>query len=138
MGLNSSQLSHALAEYFRESSPSGNLTPIVQFGDKSSLRNYFSSLEGADASRIAISEFMTLEAPPVVVPSFAERIQELMIAMGDATLDPSFHSEPKNFTVSDYYSRSAQGTEYLGKVYTNLDTGRDYKIVTWDNRTILL
>lgn len=94
------------------------------------------SLNSAEAAQSLPEPPPLPEMPPLVIPSFAERVQELTRLLDDALLTYSPIKEPENLVVVDYYNRTSQGTEYLGKLYMDPTTGKNFKFVTHDNKVI--
>ena len=74
-----------------------------------------------------------LDSPPPVVPSFAERIRELADAMAPLKHRP----EPQAMTWIDCYDAAGDDT-YLGRLYLDATTGREYKFEQMGGKVVYL
>lgn len=74
-----------------------------------------------------------LDSPPPVVPSFAEHIREIADAMAPLKHRP----EPRVMTWIDCYDAAGDDT-YLGRLYIDATTGREYKFEQMGGKVIYL
>lgn len=114
--ISAAALNAALRDYFADI--------IRPNSDLSKQEPYFSDAQ--EATPIS-------DIPPVVVQSFAERINDLAQAMAPLKHPP----EPEVMTVIDCYDCAGDDT-YLGKLYLDASSGREYKFVTFEGKTVFL
>ena len=130
------ELAEKVAEFFTEESGEETpeesvmeLEPVLAEGDlMPSVENTDGEEVGEKEEEGVLSELSFCEEPPPIVLSLSERVDALAAAMENGLLDPGLHADPENFTISALYDRARQGA-YVGQLYTNTDTGADYKIV---------
>lgn len=75
-------------------------------------------------------DILTFDIPSVGAPerSIADHIAEMQLAM-DASDAPPQHVEPEHSYTAELWNRDATGSHYVGTLYFDADTGKEYKIV---------
>ena len=80
-----------------------------------------------------------IDTPLPVVLSFAERVDALAEATGDAIADPALHKEPENMVDVLYFDRAGgNGGRFVGHLFLDAATGKEVKLVTPGGRTVWL
>lgn len=125
--LTSDQLQEAINE-FGEDQPyepaylEGDEEPEVEISDPGEVVEE----EKAEEAECEITDIAPVEPLPIVL-SISERAMSLFNAM-EMSIE-MMRADPENFTTLELWSCDYEGSHYVGTLYTNTDTGEDYKIV---------
>lgn len=90
-----------------------------------------SLVQTADAAEAnQTPDLLIFDIPSAVAPerSIADHIAEMQLAL-DASITPSQHVEPEHSYTAELWNRDATGSHYVGTLYFDTNTGKEYKIV---------